>query len=50
MATPHAVVPAIAFLARQIDTDFTGRVVDPTQFGKSLALTHTRLATVCPRA
>ena len=33
--TPDAVVPAAAFLARQIDTDFTGRVVDSTQFGIS---------------
>ena len=31
--TPAAVVPAVAFLAQQIDTDFTGRVVDSTQFG-----------------
>ncbi len=31
--TPDAVVPAAAFLATQIDTDFTGRVVDSTQFG-----------------
>ncbi len=31
--TPDAVVPAVAFLAQQIDTDFTGRVVDSTQFG-----------------
>ncbi len=31
--TPEAVVPAAAFLAAQIDTDFTGRVVDSTQFG-----------------
>lgn len=31
--TPDAVVPAVAFLARQIDTDFTGRVVDATRFG-----------------
>lgn len=33
--TPDAVVPAVAFLAQQIDTDFTGRVVDSTQFGTS---------------
>lgn len=32
-ATPEAVVPAVAFLAQQIGTDFTGRVVDSTQFG-----------------
>jgi NAD(P)-dependent dehydrogenase (short-subunit alcohol dehydrogenase family) len=32
-ATPDAVVPAVVFLAQQIDTDFTGRVVDATQFG-----------------
>jgi NAD(P)-dependent dehydrogenase (short-subunit alcohol dehydrogenase family) len=32
-ATPDAVVPAVAFLAQQIDTDFTGRIVDSTQFG-----------------
>ena len=31
--TPEDVVPAVAFLASQIDTDFTGRVVDSTQFG-----------------
>ena len=33
--TPDAVVPAVVFLAEQIDTDFTGRVVDSTQFGKT---------------
>jgi NAD(P)-dependent dehydrogenase (short-subunit alcohol dehydrogenase family) len=33
-ATPESVVPAISFLARQIDTDFTGRIVDATTFGK----------------
>ena len=33
--TPDAVVPAVAFLAQQINTDFTGRVVDSTQFGVS---------------
>ncbi len=31
--TPDAVVPAALFLGQQIDTDFTGRVVDSTQFG-----------------
>ena len=31
--TPDAVVPAVAFLARQIGTDFTGRIVESTQFG-----------------
>ena len=31
--TPDAVVPAALFLAQQINTDFTGRVVDSTQFG-----------------
>ena len=31
--TPDAVVPAALFLAQQIDTDSTGRVVDSTQFG-----------------
>jgi NAD(P)-dependent dehydrogenase (short-subunit alcohol dehydrogenase family) len=31
--TPDAVVPAVAFLARQVGTDFTGRIVDSTQFG-----------------
>ncbi len=31
--TPEAVVPAVLFLAQQIDTNFTGRVVDSTQFG-----------------
>ena len=34
-STPEAVVPAVAFLAQQIGTDFTGRVVDSTQFGTS---------------
>ena len=33
--TPDAVVPAVAFLARQIGTDFTGRIVDATQFEKT---------------
>ena len=32
-ASPESVVPAMAFLARQIDTDFTGRIVDATTFG-----------------
>jgi 3-oxoacyl-[acyl-carrier protein] reductase len=32
---PEAVVPAVAFLARQIGTAFTGRIVDSTQFGKT---------------
>jgi len=32
---PEAVVPALLFLARQIGTQFTGRIVDSTQFGKS---------------
>jgi NAD(P)-dependent dehydrogenase (short-subunit alcohol dehydrogenase family) len=31
--TPDAVVPAVAFLAGQIDTDFTGRIVESNQFG-----------------
>jgi NAD(P)-dependent dehydrogenase (short-subunit alcohol dehydrogenase family) len=31
--TPDAVVPPVVFLASQIGTDFTGRVVDATQFG-----------------
>jgi NAD(P)-dependent dehydrogenase (short-subunit alcohol dehydrogenase family) len=31
--TPEAVVPAVAFLATQIGTDFTGRIVEATQFG-----------------
>jgi NAD(P)-dependent dehydrogenase (short-subunit alcohol dehydrogenase family) len=31
--TPEAVVPAVAYLAAQIGTDFTGRIVDSTQFG-----------------
>ena len=31
--TPDAVVPAVAFLAQQIGTDFTGRIVESTQFG-----------------
>ena len=33
--TPDAVVPAALYLAQQINTDFTGRVVDSTQFGMS---------------
>lgn len=33
--TPDAVVPAALFLAQQINTDFTGRVVDSSQFGVS---------------
>ncbi|MBK5288641.1 MAG: SDR family NAD(P)-dependent oxidoreductase [Acidimicrobiia bacterium] len=33
--TPAAVVPAAAYLAQQIGTDFTGHVVDSTQFGTS---------------
>jgi NAD(P)-dependent dehydrogenase (short-subunit alcohol dehydrogenase family) len=32
---PEAVVPAVAFLAAQIGTDFTGRIVDSTNFGRS---------------
>jgi citronellol/citronellal dehydrogenase len=32
---PEAVVPAVAFLAAQIGTDFTGRIVDSTQFGRA---------------
>jgi 3-oxoacyl-[acyl-carrier protein] reductase len=32
---PEGVVPALVFLARQIGTRFTGRIVDSTQFGKS---------------
>jgi NAD(P)-dependent dehydrogenase (short-subunit alcohol dehydrogenase family) len=31
--SPEGVVPAVAYLAAQIGTDFTGRVVDSTQFG-----------------
>jgi citronellol/citronellal dehydrogenase len=31
--TPDDVVPAVLFLAARIDPDFTGRVVDSTQFG-----------------
>jgi NAD(P)-dependent dehydrogenase (short-subunit alcohol dehydrogenase family) len=31
--TPDAVVPAVAFLAQQINTDFTGRIVESTQYG-----------------
>jgi NAD(P)-dependent dehydrogenase (short-subunit alcohol dehydrogenase family) len=34
-AAPEAVVPSVLFLARQIGTDFTGRIVDSTEFGKS---------------
>jgi NAD(P)-dependent dehydrogenase (short-subunit alcohol dehydrogenase family) len=30
---PASVVPSVAFLARQIATDFTGRIVDATRFG-----------------
>jgi NAD(P)-dependent dehydrogenase (short-subunit alcohol dehydrogenase family) len=32
---PEAVVPAATFLAQQIATDFTGRIVDATTFGTS---------------
>lgn len=32
---PEAVVPAVAFLAAQIATDFTGRIVDSTTFGRA---------------
>lgn len=32
--TPEAVVPAAAFLVAQIGTDFTGRIVDATRFGR----------------
>lgn len=32
--TPDAVVPAAAFLVAQIGTDFTGRIVDATRFGR----------------
>jgi glucose 1-dehydrogenase len=31
--TPASVVPPVAFLAAQIDTDFTGRIVDVSNFG-----------------
>ena len=31
--TPAAVVPAVVFLAKQIGTDFTGRILESTQFG-----------------
>jgi NAD(P)-dependent dehydrogenase (short-subunit alcohol dehydrogenase family) len=31
--TPDAVVPAVVFLAQQIGTDFTGRIVDSTTYG-----------------
>jgi NAD(P)-dependent dehydrogenase (short-subunit alcohol dehydrogenase family) len=31
--TPEAVVPAVLFLAQQINTDFTGRIVESTQYG-----------------
>jgi citronellol/citronellal dehydrogenase len=31
--SPEAVVPAVVFLASQIGTDFTGRIVDSTQYG-----------------
>jgi NAD(P)-dependent dehydrogenase (short-subunit alcohol dehydrogenase family) len=33
--TPDDVAPALAFLASQIGTDFTGQVVDSTQFGRT---------------
>lgn len=32
---PEAVVPAAVFLTQQIATDFTGRILDATTFGKS---------------
>jgi NAD(P)-dependent dehydrogenase (short-subunit alcohol dehydrogenase family) len=32
---PEAVVPAVLFLAHQTGAQFTGRIVDSTQFGKS---------------
>jgi citronellol/citronellal dehydrogenase len=32
---PEAVVPAVAFLAAQIGTDFTGRILESTAFGTS---------------
>jgi NAD(P)-dependent dehydrogenase (short-subunit alcohol dehydrogenase family) len=32
---PEGVVPAVLFLAHQIGTPFTGRIVDSTEFGKS---------------
>ena len=31
--TPDSVVPAVSFLAAQIDTDFTGRILDVSGFG-----------------
>ncbi|TMK65410.1 MAG: hypothetical protein E6G60_05045 [Actinobacteria bacterium] len=30
---PESVVPSVVFLARQIGTDFTGRIVDVAHFG-----------------
>jgi NAD(P)-dependent dehydrogenase (short-subunit alcohol dehydrogenase family) len=33
--TPDAVVPAVSFLADQIATGFTGRVLESTQYGKT---------------
>jgi citronellol/citronellal dehydrogenase len=33
--TPDAVVPAAAFLVAQIGTDFTGRIVESTAFGRT---------------
>jgi citronellol/citronellal dehydrogenase len=33
--TPESVVPAVAFLAAQIDTDFTGRILDVSGYGTS---------------
>jgi NAD(P)-dependent dehydrogenase (short-subunit alcohol dehydrogenase family) len=32
---PEAVVPAVVFLAAQAGTDFTGKIVDSTQYGRS---------------
>jgi NAD(P)-dependent dehydrogenase (short-subunit alcohol dehydrogenase family) len=34
-SAPEAVVPAVVFLAEQIGTQFTGRIVDSTQFGRT---------------
>ena len=42
--TPDAVVPAVAFLAQQIDTDFTGQIVDSTQFGTTWPRSCTDMA------
>ena len=34
-STPESVVAPVAMLAAQIDTDFTGRILDVSGFGKT---------------